>query len=219
MAIPRTDDGLRAFSENLIEKCDANKTAWGLPADEITALRALHTDYVAKLAVSQSPDRTKAATVAKNESKAALKAGLEVFIGKRLEYNTAITNPIREELGLGLKDTVRTKVLRPDKPPVFYIEIRGARILVIHFKAEGAESNARPYGYNGAVIRWLVLDASAPAPVSEDDLTKSVLATDTPHVFEFPAEDREKKVYFAIAWQTNSGLLGPFSEILVENVP
>jgi hypothetical protein len=92
-------------------------------------------------------------------------------------------------------------VERPDRSPSAWLEIIAARMIAVHYKAEGAAGNA-------------------PAPVSENDLTKSLLSTRTPHIFEFAAEDRGKRVYFSIAWQTRGGAkLGPFSEILSELVP
>jgi hypothetical protein len=219
MALPTKDDDLRSFAVNLLSQCDTNKTAWGIPADAITAAQAVSTDYGTKLAASESPDRRKSDTVAKNEAKKTLSAALRVFIGKYLEYNDAITDPIRESLGLPLKDVVKTPVPRPLAAPVAYIKVRASRILELHFKAEGAEGSARPKGYSGAVIRWAVLDTSSPAPVDTDTLTRSVLATKTPHVFEFSEADRGRKAYFGIAWQTNTGLLGVFSEVLEQLVP
>jgi hypothetical protein len=216
MAIPRTDNELRSFAVNLISQCDTNKTAWGIPADAITALQALSTAYGAALQTAESPDRRKSDVTAKNEAKEALLEGLRTFIGKHLEYNEAITDPIRESLGLSLKDKIRTPVPRPSASPVFYIQIKAPRLLDIHFKPEGAAGSARPYGYNGAVIRYAVLDTP---PASAEALPKSLLATKTPHTFEFTEAERDKKAYFAMAWQNDKGELGPFSEVQSENVP
>jgi len=220
MAIPRTDEGLKDFSANLIAKCDANKTAWGIPQDSLTHIQGLHDDYVTKLTAAKAPDHRKHDIVAKNEAKDALIDGLTVFIGLRLDYNDAVGNPERAELGLPLKDQTRSPVERPSHSPLAWAEIMAARMIAVHFKAEGASGKARPEGYNGAVIRYIVLPAGAPAPLSEDDLTKSLLATRTPHIFEFEAAERGMRFYFSLAWQTEGGAkLGPFSEIQSELVP
>jgi len=216
MALPTKDDDLRSFAVNLLSQCDTNKTAWSIPADAITAAQAVSTNYGTKLAACESPDRRKSDVVAKNEAKKALSEALRVFIGKYLEYNEAITDPIRESLGLPLKDVVKTPVPRPLAAPVAYIEVKASRILELHFKAEGAAGSARPKGYSGAVIRWAVLDAP---PADAEALPRSLLATKTPHVFEFAEADRGRKAYFAIAWQTNTGLLGVFSEVMEQLVP
>jgi hypothetical protein len=216
MAIPKPNDKLRAFATHLLSQADANKTAWGIPAEAITAVQALNTDYCAKLQIVESPDRRKSDTLAKNEAKDALTEGLRVFIGKYLDYNEAITDPIRKALDLPIRDRKPTPVHRPEASPVFYIKIQAARILEVHFKPEGEQGSARPHGYSGAVIRYGVLETP---PISENDLPRSLLATRTPHVFEFAAEERDKKVYFALAWQNQKGEVGPFSEVQAENVP
>ncbi|MDR1493008.1 MAG: hypothetical protein LBT05_09845 [Planctomycetaceae bacterium] len=56
-------------------------------------------------------------------------------------------------------------------------------------------------------------------PKSVHELTRSVLATRTPHVFEFTDEERGKTVYFAICWQNEKGERGPFSEIASAIIP
>jgi hypothetical protein len=220
MAVPRTDEGLKEFSANLIAKCNEKKAAWGIPDAAVTQIQGLDADYDAKLTAAKASNHRKSDTVAKNVSKKALIDGLTLFIGEHLEFNLSIGEVERAEIGLPPRDRTWTPVERPDRSPSAWLEIIAARMIALHYKAEGAAGNARPEGYNGAVIRYRVLDVNAPAPVSENDLTKSLLSTRTPHIFEFAAEDRGKRVYFSIAWQTRGGAkLGPFSEILSELVP
>ncbi|GAB6391425.1 MAG: hypothetical protein MdMp014T_0798 [Treponematales bacterium] len=220
MAIPKTDEGLREFSANLIAKCNEKKAVWGIPDAAVTQIQGLHTDYDAKLAAAKASNHRKSDTVAKNQSKKALIAGLTVFIGTHVEFNNAVGEVERAEIGLPPKDKTWTPVERPDRSPLAWAEIIAARMIAVHYKAEGAAGKARPKGYNGAVIRYIVLPAGAPAPLSENDLTKSLLSTRTPHIFEFAAEERGMRFYFSLAWQTEGGAkLGPFSEILSELVP
>jgi hypothetical protein len=51
------------------------------------------------------------------------------------------------------------------------------------------------------------------------DLTRSVLATRTPHILEFTEEERGKTVYVAICWQNEKGEKGPWSEMESAIVP
>jgi len=217
MAIPRKDSDLRAFAGNLVGQCDTNKTAWGLPAEEITALAAKQTAFNTALTAAESPDRRRSDVAAKNEAKKTLVEALALFIGKNLDYNAAITDPIRESLGLPRRDRTWTPIPRPDVSPVFYIKIKGPRILAVHYKNAGSTGKARPKGYNGAVIRYGVFDADK--TVTFDDLNQSLLATKTPFTFEFTEAERGKKVYFALAWENNRGEMGPFSELQSEVIP
>jgi hypothetical protein len=61
-----------------------------------------------------------------------------------------------------------------------------------------------------------LLDAP-PADISA--LSRSVLATRTPHILEFTEEERAKTVYIAVCWQNEKGERGPFSEIESAIVP
>jgi hypothetical protein len=80
----------------------------------------------------------------------------------------------------------------------------------------GSTSKAKPYGTNGAVIAYAVLNAP---PTNPDALTHTVLATRTPHILEFTEEERGKTVYVTICWQNEKGQRGPWSEIESAIVP
>ena len=66
------------------------------------------------------------------------------------------------------------------------------------------------------MIAYAVLDAP---PADQDALTRTALATRTPHVLEFTEEERGKTVYVAICWQNEKGQRGPWSEIESAIVP
>jgi hypothetical protein len=91
-------------------------------------------------------------------------------------------------------------------------EVLDVRRLKVHFRDLDSESKARPYGTNGAVIFYAVLDAPA-------DLTHSVPATRTPHILEFTGQERGRTVYLAICRQNEKGEKGPPSEIESAIVP
>jgi hypothetical protein len=113
-------------------------------------------------------------------------------------------------------DTTPTTIPVPKTRPELDIDVLDFRRLKVLFHDMGSKSNAKPYGVNGAVIVYAVLDAP-PADVSA--LTRSVLATRTPHILEFTEEERGKTVYVAICWQNEKGEKGPWSEIESAIVP
>jgi len=117
MGLPKTEDGLRDFENNLYAQCNAHKTEWNIPEADLTTLRGYVDDYDTKLAVSRTPDHRKSDIVAKNESKKALRHYLPLFQGKNMDFNNAITKPVRESLGLTIHDTVKTPVERPQSAP------------------------------------------------------------------------------------------------------
>jgi hypothetical protein len=209
--IPINDNAIGSWADNFITRCETNKTAWAIPQDAVAALRSLYDTYKDALAKAQAPDtRSKSATTAKNEAKTALRSALTVFIAKYIDNNDAITVPIREQLGLPIKDTTRTLVPVPTTYPEFFVKVKDIRALDVHFKAMGSTSKGKPYGYNGAVIFYGALDAP---PTDPSQLPHSILATKTPYTLSFTEAERGKRVYIALVWQNRKGEKGPFSQI------
>jgi hypothetical protein len=215
--IPEDNNGIRSWADNFITQCETNKTAWGIPSDAVTALRSLWDVYDAALAKALSPDtKGKPATAAKNEAKKALHSALTVFVAKYIDNNDAITAPIREQLGLPVKDTTRTPIPVPTTYPEFFIKVKDIRALEVHFKPIGSASKGRPYGLNGAVIFYAVLDAP---PKDPSELIRSMLATRSPYTLTFTEAERGKRVYIALAWENEKGEKGPYSQIEEAIIP
>jgi hypothetical protein len=209
--IPTKDSEFRSWADSFISQCDTNKAAWDIPADAVTASRALCTAYTTALDTALAPaTRSKVATSVKNEAKKALRHNLAVFIAKYIDNNEAITAPIRDTLGLPVKDTTHSPIPAPTTYPEFFIKVKDIRALEVHFKVMGSTSRGRPYGYNGAIIHYDVLDAP---PAGPDELRQSLLATKTPYTLTFTEAERGKRVYIALVWQNEKGQKGPFSQI------
>jgi hypothetical protein len=109
-----------------------------------------------------------------------------------------------------VKDTTHTPIPAPTTYPEFFVKVKDIRALEVHFRVMGSASRGRPYGYNGAVIYYGVLDSS---PAGPDELRHSLLATKTPYPLTFTEAERGKHVYIALAWQNEKGQKGPFSQI------
>jgi hypothetical protein len=120
-------------------------------------------------------------------------------------------------MGIPPIDLNPTHIGKPKTRPVFSIEVMDTRFLALHFYDETTpDSRARPYGMNGAVVFYAILDHP---PTSIRELTRTVLATRTPHLLHFEEEDRGKTVYIAMVWQSESGELGDPTEIQSVVIP
>ena len=215
--IPTKDSELRSWADSFITQCDTNKAAWGIPADAVTEPRTLCDTYMSALATALAPNtRSKAATTAKNEAKKALHLALIAFIAKYIDYNNVITLSIRDKLGLPMRDTRHTPIPAPTTYPEFFVKVKAFRTLEVHFKVLGNANRAKPYGYNGAVIYYGVLNTP---PADPSELTTSLLATKTPYTLSFAEAERGKRVYIALAWQNKKGEKGPFSQIEEAFIP
>ena len=213
--IPKKDSELVSWSANFTSQVSANATAWGIPPDEVTSLQAASDTFAELQKQTDSPAKTAVIVAQKNDARKNLTGIVRTLAGFRLK-NPVIADAERIALGLHVRDTTYTTVEAPKTRPELDINVVDFRRLKASFHDQGSKSRAKPYGTNGAVIIYAVLDAP---PVNHSALIRSVLATRTPHILEFTEEERGKTVYIAICWQNEKGERGPFSEIESAIVP
>jgi hypothetical protein len=213
--IPQKDSKLVAWSDNFYHTVSDNATKWEIPADEIAALKTADAAFAAVYLQADSPIRDSIIVKEKNAARKALVDKIREMTRFRLQ-NPVITEADRTRLGITVRDVDPTNIPVPGTRPNLDIRVIDFRRLEIQFHDMDSESKAKPYGVNGAVINYALLDTP---PDSTDALAHSVLATRTPHILEFTEAERGKTVYIAMRWQNEKGQKGPWSEIESAIVP
>jgi hypothetical protein len=213
--IPRKDAELVAWSANFAMQVGVNMDAWNISTQEVSELNGATQTFAALHAQTDSPARNAILVAEKNAARAVLVGLVRGLVNFRLR-NPAITDAARIATGLHVRDTVRSPLPAPASRPEIDIDVFDVRRLKVHFHNMGSLSRAKPVGIIGAVILHAVLDAP---PASPADLTRSVLATRTPHILEFTEQERGRTVYVAICWLNRKGEKGPLSEIESAVVP
>jgi hypothetical protein len=218
--IPQGDEEYNKFFKNICQyvnqKCTGSPPEWThIPADARTALNDDYAAWYTAYAVTLKP-HTSEDTAEKNRVKAATKKRLRTFIKGYIRYHPAVTNADRDNCGVPNDSDTRTPVPVPATRPEFSIVVKDIRTLSLPFHDQGTERRAIPYGIDGAVIHWVVMDHPA---TNVKELTNSVLATSSPYTLEFSDEERGKIVSIAMQWQNEKGQKGKFSEIQNTIVP
>ncbi|MDR1644755.1 MAG: hypothetical protein LBS05_02865 [Tannerellaceae bacterium] len=213
--LPYSDKDLSYWVTNFYTKIEVKAQAWAIPTAEVEAVGSAFSQFANFLAEAESPDRTPVIVAKKNAARKTLTGLIRTMVRFRLN-NPILTDADRIDLGLHVRDTTYTPVPVPETRPELDIKVLDVRRLKVAFRDQENEEKGRPYGVNGAVIVYAVLD-EPPADVTA--LGRSVLATRTPHTLEFAEGDRGKTVYLAICWQNNKGERGPWSEIESAIVP
>jgi hypothetical protein len=211
----KNEDEIVDWGENFVPQVVANAATLQIPAQEATDLQTTFTTFKGLHAQAKSPTRNPIITAEKNAAKDEFLRLVREMINFRFA-NPIITDAIRIQYGLHVKDTVHTPHGVPTTRPDFTLSNKDFRRLNVDFHDQGTTSKAKPYGISGAVISWSVLDHP---PADGGELTKAILATRTPHTLEFTEEERGQTVYVALQWQNNKGQKGPWSEILWAIVP
>lgn len=213
--IPHKDSELVAWSANFAKQVADNAAAWEIPAAEVTDLQTAVAAFAALHAKADSPEKTTVIVAEKNAARKTLDVKIRALADFRLK-NPVITDAQRLALGLHVRDTTQTTIGPPKTSLALELGVVGFRRLKVDFHDEESANKAKPYGTTGAVIACAVLDAP---PANVAALTRTELATRTPHILEFAEEERGKKVYVAACWENEKGEKGPWSEIVSAIVP
>jgi len=203
---------LSAFVEG---KTGGPSPAWDhVPSAEVDALVAACEDWGIHYERTLQP-HAPSLTTAKNDARKRAEAAVRPFVRRFLHF-PPVTNAERVDMGIPNRDAVRTEHHEVREFVEMSLSVTAIREVRVHVKVKGAEGNAKPKGYDGAVLVWATLD-SPPADVGA--LSRHVMASRATHVLRFGEADRGKTVYVAGAWQNERGNLGAWSAIMSAIVP
>jgi hypothetical protein len=217
--IPQKDAAFDAHYGNYCrivnQKTGGSAPEWThIPAARITGLNDGYAAwFTAYDKLNQS--HTHGDVAAKDRARDGGKRTLRAFNNDFILYSTLVSRQDKVDMGNRLRKSP-SPILDPGTRPEFSIVLVDIRRLGLHFRDQGSESKAKPYGIAGALIFWAVLDHP---PAGIEELTNSFLATRTPAILEFSEQERGKTVYIAMRWQNRKGRVGPASEIQSAIVP
>jgi len=174
--------------------------AWGVPAAELTELTAKRNTAQAKLTASTGPDGSPRLRAECNTAFAELKSLMRHIKNHRF-HRPELADGDFTGLGLAIPDGTRTPIPKPEEEAPFSMKRDGYMVVLIHH-------GKKPYGCNGALLRYVVLPPGAPAPVFEQ-LSESMLLTRINEYLDFPDTLKGHTLYGALQWQNNKGDKGP----------
>jgi hypothetical protein len=185
-----------------------------IPKEATEKLDAAYADWYTHYSLTLKP-HTPAETLAKNLARKRAEKVARPFVNQYLKFEP-VTDADRVNISIHNKDTILTPIPKPPTRPAFTLRAYGNRVVRIDFWDEGASTKARPYGYDGAIVHWALLDEP---PARPDDLASHFKATKRPYDLEFSEDQRGKTLYVALRWENDKGDLGPWSDILSTIVP
>jgi hypothetical protein len=211
-----SDAIFNVFQANLAKYFSLTHTEFTMSIDEGKKLTALSNRWSETYAEVINPaTKTKITVLAKNEARKEYVAFLRLLVDKYIQSNDGITDETRKELGLTVRDKVRTPVPVPTGIPFIVIDFSTAREHRIFFGTPdptGKEkvSRRKPKGVKGCRIAYKI---GLPEPNSIKDLNNSVLDTNSPAVLEFDFEQVGLTVFYSACWFNDKGETGQWSNI------
>lgn len=216
---PSREAELLIWAANFDQLITATPVAFGLTAAQATAFGNLRSDFVAKYATAVEPTtNSRAAVVAKNESKAALLEGARELIAI-VQAFPGTTNEMRAGLGIKVRDGEPTPVPPPSVSPEIDIVSSVMRTVRLRVHNETTLGRRKPDGVAGALI-FSFVGAQPPAPQDTHLWKFEVNTTKTTADVQFPSDvPSGATVWFTAFWYNPRGESGPAAAAAHANLP
>jgi hypothetical protein len=104
----------------------------------------------------------------------------------------------------------------PKTHPDISIDYSVLAWLIVHFWDQNAESKAKPHGVHGVEFKWVMQEER---PLKAEDMPNSLFFTSSPLTLKFTDEDRGKRIWFCLRWESTTGGKGPWTEIMSAIIP
>lgn len=211
--IPQTDADMNVWQGNLLAIVEPNLTAWGIPTEDFSAVKAKQSTWTTAYAkASNKQNRTAADVSAKEEAGTDYKKTIRSFVAQWLANNAKVADADRTRMGLTVKTGTRTLTPIPTTYPIGTIDFSVRLQHSIHFYDEAsAHSNAKPVGVHGCEV-YMKIDGDAPKDPSE--LTYVGTCTASPYILKFDGAKAGKMIYYWLRWVNTRGECGPWSTVL-----
>jgi len=208
--IPHSDAEFNTWQAGVVSNSQANATAWGILAADMTALVASQGVWAAAYAKAVNPNNRLTADVqAKNDARTTYEKNLRHFIGKWLAKNEKVPSAERVRMGIPVYTDTHTAVPAPWSAPVAVVDFSTHLQHGINFvDSQTPTSKAKPEGAHGCEV-WVKL--GAPAPATNADYVYAGLATRTPFTLNFQEADEGKTAWYHLRWVNAKGEPGPWS--------
>ncbi|MEM9479298.1 MAG: hypothetical protein AAGA58_06500 [Verrucomicrobiota bacterium] len=207
--IPQSDGEFETWQANFVSQLADGPETYGLTAEQVNALGDLQTPWNSAYdAWTPAQEAAKAATTAKNESRAAFEGEIR-NLAQLIQANDDVTDEARDLAGLPVHKTTRTPVPPPDTQPELTLETGIAFQHKIYFRDKNAAHKAKPKGVTGCEI-WCNIGNH---PAGPEECHFIGLDTKSPHVTHFTAADTGQTAYYA-RWINTTGQPGPWSEVV-----
>lgn len=210
--IPRPDGDFNPWILNFNTKIGADPTAYGLSADDATALNTLTVTWSAAFTAAKGDSTRSPVTIAAKDTARANVEGRARELAIRIQANPAVTNEQKTALGITVRKTGKTPVPVPASSPVLIYVASTPLEMTFQFRDQNTlDFKARPFGAIMLQVSvWITPVGTAPSgpPTKQFDVTRN------PFAAEFDAGDVGKMATFIANWKNAKAELGPDSVTL-----
>lgn len=217
--IPTTPNACFDYQRNLITRCIAGATAWGITPAKLTALAPFRTAYeTAFLAASNTGLQNPAATAARDASWVAYLPYIEDLLKHNILNNVAISAADKVALAIHTTggNTTAPAPAPATMPIVSLVPEEAAALHVVYADAATPSIHSKPA--NVAFLE-VVYKFDAPAPASPAECHERINVSRSHEAIHFEPTQRGKTIYAYARWVNRNGKQGPWSGQVMAFVP
>lgn len=210
--IPNKDADFDTFSNNFKAAIVANPTNYGLTVGDGTSLNtAWGAWHAAFLVATNGSTRNHGTIQTKDQQKVNLKGVMQSY-GATIRANRAVSDELKINLGLHVRDTSPTPIPPPTTAPSLLLGNTRPGVQQVRASDETTpNSRAKPQGTAG----MLVFRAVGTGPVSDPAQAQFlVFAGRTDFTCNYVTADNGKTATYFARWTNAKGEMGPWSQPL-----
>ncbi|MDR1307981.1 MAG: hypothetical protein LBK74_10465 [Treponema sp.] len=212
---PVFDQFFKFMVQYVTKKCSGGTPEWThIPQAVLTAIADVYGAWYTAYAKMSGP-YTQVDKEAKNDAKRASKKAIRAFVNQYLRF-PPVTDEDRTAMHIPNHDTHPTPVPIPGDIPEVEAQTPLPRVLRFRFRRANMKRWGKPRDVHGMELVWVISDTP---PTKLAELIHSAFATKSPLELTFDEDQRGKRVYYAVRWETNAMKKGNFSEIFSAIVP
>ena len=218
-SIPAGPTARYDFQRNALELLVANATAWGIPAEKLTLIAPLRTNYESKYGVTNNKStQGPAATAAREAAWDIYEVGLVDLYDHYVLNNESIDANDKEALHIHYLGNGGTSAsAAPTTTPVVTLAAEEISVLHVVFADSATPgSHSKPANVAFCELNYKI---DTPAPVSPSECPERANITRSHDAIVFTPEQRSKTVYGYARWVNRNGKFGPWSGQFTAIIP
>jgi hypothetical protein len=188
----------------------------GLDATRIAALRAEIEGFHSACTLANSPNAGKVDRLNRREKAKSVSRSVRHYVNVALRYNESATDEDRVRLGLTVPDTSATTEADPAEFPEIETDTSVIRRIGCRFLNREHRVAKPPHVYGIELRSGFVPNGEEP---SLAHLPHSTFLTRASMKMEFTDEERGGRLGLCARYESNSGVKGPFSPIVIVFIP
>lgn len=218
-SIPTGPNARFDYQRNLVTRCIAGASLWGIPAEKLTNLAVVRSDYEQKFAIANNRSTQNPSTTAgRDEAWDKYEPDLVYLLNHYILNNEAISAEDKKALNIHTNEGNSTAPAPAQiTAPIVSLVAEEASVLHVLYASAGTPGiHSKPANVAFCEIAYKV---GEPAPTAIADCTARYNIARSHEGITFEPQYRGKTIYAFARWVNKNGKQGPWSGVISSIIP